>query len=421
MNELMNYMEPVIPIRYLISGKPYPSASQLPDNLSPPSASDLWTLLQRSYNLNIALLKTCQSAVSNKTLEERLGQFQDSLMNQVSDAICEMNTYVREGVKSLQSENEKNAGVPVGQTKSYADAAGAGIGSGKGKHRAPEKHSINSSENLELSVRIKENVSNSSSTCDPFRTVSIKGILNYSKYLNKSCDTLKYFNSFFPRMEVVQCKPTRRGTLLLELASSDDALRVVNGWNPSFLGGDFEGVEASTSAELLASTQTSDDRKAVIDHAGPEFSKEQIVDACNEYLGVDCPDEVIQLKDRSGKPRPQYLLTFSTKSQRDLAIANTICIGNRVFRPREFRTRPRRAPPQCQKCWKFGHPAAWCRGRYRCLHCGDPDHEPGKCDAVASKNRANLKCPNCQGKDDVRHSANSPVCPEYSRRISHHG
>ena len=66
-------------------------------------------------------------------------------------------------------------------------------------------------------------------------------------------------------------------------------------------------------------------------------------------------------------------------------------------------------PWQCYRCQGFGHNAAHCRYKPRCLICAGP-HQLKDCDKKSAGSRvANIKCINCKGD----HTANYGGCPFY--------
>ena len=66
--------------------------------------------------------------------------------------------------------------------------------------------------------------------------------------------------------------------------------------------------------------------------------------------------------------------------------------------------RPYSPPPrQCQNCWRFGHPAKFCRSPYCCPLCAQPDHSKDDCPSTSHH------CPNC----GENHNAFSRGCPAY--------
>ena len=59
---------------------------------------------------------------------------------------------------------------------------------------------------------------------------------------------------------------------------------------------------------------------------------------------------------------------------------------------------------QCTRCWRFGHPAMYCRSKNPyCVQCSDTHVFEGSCKNTSTK------CINCKGK----HYANDRSCPKY--------
>ena len=236
------------------------------------------------------------------------------------------------------------------------------------------------------------------SLCDPRRTVRIRGVLNYEKYLAKSYLVLDEFNIHYPNMPVDQCKPTFRGSLLIELKSPTDADKVVSEWQPDFFG----GAGAVTSAVLLASTGSS--HRAVMDNVPPELPEKDIEEACTKELKTT-PKVYRFLFNKTGERRFSVRLEFESEELKDKAISTGLNIGTRHFGIREFVEKRGKKPHQCPKCFGFNHWPAWCNKKQACGKCGDVEgtHQATTCTATTEY------CLNCKGG----HAATSTSCPVY--------
>ena len=77
-----------------------------------------------------------------------------------------------------------------------------------------------------------------------------------------------------------------------------------------------------------------------------------------------------------------------------------IHIAGHILEVRPYINKPR----QCGKCWRFGHPAKYCRNEsIYCLKCGQPGHDISKC------NNNITHCANC----GESHQANARSCPHF--------
>lgn len=62
-------------------------------------------------------------------------------------------------------------------------------------------------------------------------------------------------------------------------------------------------------------------------------------------------------------------------------------------------------PRFCEKCLRYGHMKDRCRGRERCINCGDNQHTSQNCSEMT-------KCVHCK----LNHKANDKTCPEKQRQ-----
>ncbi|KAL5257539.1 hypothetical protein ACHWQZ_G012462 [Mnemiopsis leidyi] len=87
--------------------------------------------------------------------------------------------------------------------------------------------------------------------CDESKTIAIENILNYSKFIKLTKDTKKEFNKYHPGVKIVHSKGTRRGTLLIELQTEEEAKAIVKQWNSECFSDNAEGTVNKTHATLL--------------------------------------------------------------------------------------------------------------------------------------------------------------------------
>jgi hypothetical protein len=66
-----------------------------------------------------------------------------------------------------------------------------------------------------------------------------------------------------------------------------------------------------------------------------------------------------------------------------------------------------RSPTQCNKCLRFGHTQKFCRGKLRCSHCGERDHDISSCEVL---NSSMPVCVNCK----LHHLATDRSCSEWA-------
>ena len=102
------------------------------------------------------------------------------------------------------------------------------------------------------------------------------------------------------------------------------------------------------------------------------------------------------LPARGKRTRPTNIAKISFKRHE---LPDAVYIGGEHLRVKPYRPPPR----QCQKCYRFGHPAKHCRSSPRCPVCSDPTHTRLDCQASTSI------CPNCRGP----HNAFYKGCTTY--------
>ena len=101
--------------------------------------------------------------------------------------------------------------------------------------------------------------------CDAKRTVLIKGVTDYEKFIKQGFLTSREFHKYYPNIVLSQVKPTRMGYLLLEMISSEDAETVVQNWKSNF----FASGDESTYASILSKGG----HKCVAENVDPEVSE----------------------------------------------------------------------------------------------------------------------------------------------------
>ena len=242
------------------------------------------------------------------------------------------------------------------------------------------------------------------SRCDENRTVQVRGIIDYPRYLTSNSHILTEFNTHYPGMKVDQCKPTHRGSLLIELTSPADAQQVVSGWQPKFFGS--EGT--NTTAVILANTGPG--RMAVMKDVPVNLSETEIMEACAEEFGTT--PTVYRFTDSNGKPRYSVRLTFPSKELKIEATNRGLLIGPRHFRIRDYEERRAAKPKQCKTCWKYGHWPPWCKekGNALCGKCGElvSTHGTDSC-------QSQEKCVNCK---EPHRADNHDLCRVYHAHLN---
>ena len=406
------------------------------------SPEKLLSLLQTSYAMNCSLMKLVteqeEQAETMAKIDNRFEKFREEMRCEVTELVSNIKDKllesVNESLKSVVRDQPRN----LNDSTSFSDivrtptrAAGgmrsgqAGSGqAGSGQVGSVQTGSVQMGLNqhgpmktigVDLGVKVvRDNLElekREKNQCDVSNTVLIKGVTDFDKFVRHGYLTTRAFHKFFPNTVIKQAKPTRQGTLLLEMLNSKDAEMVVNQWRPHFFTN--AGSDDTTSATLLANTGTK--TRCVAENVDPSVRDEEIVESLENSLGFK-PLEVKRMKDKSGALTPLVTLTFSSTEERDKAVASHLRLEHQICVIRPYYQRKRPSFTQCYKCFKFGHSAVWCSGQRRCPHCCD-DHAPKDCPVISSGGER--KCPNCPDGQPRNHSANSVACPIYHHKCNH--
>ena len=117
------------------------------------------------------------------------------------------------------------------------------------------------------------------------------------------------------------------------------------------------------------------------------------------YLNQD----ILSIERMKKRTKEGWIDSSSIKiSFNNLNMPNSVTLFHSFFRVRPFVYEPL----HCYKCQRFGHRADSCKGKTRCLLCGQ-EHKNKDCNYKCEED---FKCANCGGQ----HKANSNKCTHYS-------
>jgi len=233
-------------------------------------------------NCTIKSVSNEPSVLTQKVLEDRLDNFENAIESKVSSFLEEMS-------KSFN--------------QSYATALGS-------KAIVRDKLSVDECDDSPRVKRVVQeevvtgrnsssknysNGTNRSNLCDAKRTVIVRGVTDYEKFIKKGFLTSKEFHKYYPNIVISQIKPTRRGYLLLEMTSSEDAETVVREWKSNFFASDDNSTHASIMSEGGRTY------KCVADNVDPSVLEADISESLEDNLGVK-PTQVRRMLSRSRTP-----------------------------------------------------------------------------------------------------------------------
>ena len=231
-------------------------------------------------------------------------------------------------------------------------------------------------------------------TVKPTRTLVVSK--DISRSLSKgSSEIKKEFNKLYRDVPIEHCFASKGGSIFIELASEEEATRVVNSWKTSFFADSNRGPRDGTVCKLLSSIQNS-----VIVKAVPTEFKEDFIQDC---IQENYPGAQVKRFVKAGKVELRTIkIDLTTPEQSEKMIERGLFIHNLSLRAEKYI--PRQRVIQCYHCYKFGHVAKFCHQKKpTCPLCAQ-NHYPEECDQTTQL------CCNCASPS---HYATSKNCPKF--------
>lgn len=123
---------------------------------------------------------------------------------------------------------------------------------------------------------------------------------------------------------------------------------------------------------------------------------------------------VTQLKTKHSKRNEQRLPLYIIQCAPDTNMGNIYKITSLNYQRVSWEPlKKSEVIMQCHQCQRFGHAAANCNLKYRCVKCKE-DHEPGKCQIIEKVDKNAVYCINCQ---TTGHPASYKGCPYYQATL----
>ena len=254
-------------------------------------------------------------------------------------------------------------------------------------------------------------VTSNKSLCDETKTLAIDNIQSYTNFVKNSKDTKKEFNKFYEKIKIVHTKGMRRGCLLIELESKDEAKEISDNWNPACFSSD-NGSANKTSATLLMNKNL----RCVINDVDPELNDETVQQELKQNLQIsDTEDFEIKRFTKNNRKLYTVMVTFHKKQLfEDILSQEQVLIGRSFCPIRKYKPKP--YVVQCYNCNKFDHTARWCTSKKKvCPICSQSGHDEDGCLIFTEKDVVQYKCTNCKGN----HASTSKQCPEYIKKLQY--
>ena len=236
---------------------------------------------------------------------------------------------------------------------------------------------------------------------DESKTISIGNIKDKDLIIS-SAKIKSQFNRCFPRMEIIHCKKSMNGFVLIELDTSDDAKKVIEQWKGDIFFNTSFNKEQPTEVTLLEDARA----KAVIEDVDKDFTDDEIT----ENIQQQFPHARARRFINKYGPTHCVLLTFKSKQDLDKANNSKVVIFDIPFRVRAYESR--RTIVQCYNCYGFKHIAAHCRKKKVCPYCSQ-QHSEEDCLIKKDKVSGQYKCANCKGN----HTSMDKNCEHYKQML----
>ena len=233
------------------------------------------------------------------------------------------------------------------------------------------------------------------------KTISVGNIKDKDMVIS-SARIKSQFNKCFPRMEIVHCKRSMNGFVLIEVDTPANAKQVVAKWDGNKFFNTALDIDNPTVAILLEDVRA----KAVIVDVDKDFSDEEITANIQSVF----PSAKARRYINKHGPTHCVLLTFNTKNDLDKAFDSRVVINDIPFKVRPYEAR--RTPVQCFNCYGYRHIASHCRRKQICPYCSQ-SHDEKDCLIKKDNLTDQFKCCNCKGN----HTALDKNCDQYKQML----
>ncbi|KAJ8973459.1 hypothetical protein NQ317_013453 [Molorchus minor] len=144
--------------------------------------------------------------------------------------------------------------------------------------------------------------------------------------------------------------------------------------------------------------------KGIIRNVDTAFNTEQILAACQ------AKQKILEIRRLNRKSQENGEVTYIPTGTILITFAGTTLPREVSIYYLSFKVTPYVAPvTQCFSCLLFGHTSTQCRGKAKCLNCGDTDHSIGP----DREYPCQTQCFYC---NSAEHRGNSKNCPEFARQ-----
>ena len=231
---------------------------------------------------------------------------------------------------------------------------------------------------------------------DEKKTVSIGNVRD--KTISSSARIKSVFNKYYPKIEIIHCKRTVNGFILIELDTLENAEKVVANWVASRFFVDGNGPP--TFVDLLQNARA----KAIVTDVDNNLTNEEVT----TYIRADFPNATARRFVNGRGPTHVVLVSFNSNEDLQKALGSRICIGDVIHRFQVYDVRPRVI--QCYNCYQYNHIGRNCNRKMTCPVCTG-EHKESDCNVKKNQQTDKFKCTNCQGN----HSAVDRSCAVYKK------
>ena len=351
---------------------------------------------------NVCRDQITQTSSLTEALKDVSGMVNGSIITE--HVVSQLATMISKEIIQDQQNNE-----PIPRTKTYSSAAAESSLRPFPTTRVSERnHELSTNSSVPSSSSLSPSSSSlpySSSApnvsppklMDESKTISIGNIKDKDLVVS-SAKIKSQFNKCFPRMEIVHCKKSMNGFVLIEVDTPENAKQVVMKWEGTKYFNTAMDKDNPTEAFLLEDVRA----KAVIEDVDKDLSDEEMTTS----IQTQFPRAKARRFINKYGPTHCVLITFNSKEDLERAKNSRIHISDITFRVRPYEAR--KTLVQCYNCYGFRHIAAHCRKKTTCPYCGQ-NHAEADCLIKKDMLTDQYKCINCKGN----HTAIDKNCDQY--------
>lgn len=312
----------------------------------------------------------------------------DAVYGSTSKKIRRLDTKIDNIGVSLDDVNKKLDDITTNST-SYSDAAKKNFTSKNVFPQQVVNKALSTKLAKELSIQNKATKEAEREKRNKTSRIILKPL---DKNIRNSRDIRSSLNKEFPGVAIRECRTTVGGSIFVQFASEDEAVKVERTWKRELFGGNA-GI-SSPNAQFTS---------GVIRHVFTDASEKELVDHITAIDNI----EKCELFKPDGKFKGTVKLVFKDRGSLETAMDDCFTIFNQRYITEEYKSQPRVI--KCHRCQRFGHISRLCRSEIvKCGKCSEEGHETRDCTTGV------IKCAHC----GMGHITGSKDCRKIQEKLN---